>query len=215
MMKRWLSVYMLLIFFVLILFTGCGQKEEYHHVFPQQYRNYFEQRGIDIDKYTLKLTKEDHRGSLNSLHSNGWNKQWAEWIENHPNASKKEIFNYLNKMLSKNGYQGNTLTFYDYKSKKPVGTIEVKYDNVFYYILGSLGKLLRSICGGEDSPCYQFFQFIGILIASMFGIRLGGDSAAGLGLAAIIAIILLFYTGHFLIALSIIGILLIFAILSG
>jgi hypothetical protein len=40
-----------------------------HHVFPQEHRKWFEERGIDIDKYTLELDQGTH----SALHTMGWN----------------------------------------------------------------------------------------------------------------------------------------------
>jgi Predicted lipoprotein of unknown function (DUF2380) len=43
-----------------------------HHVFPQQFRDWFAKHGIDVDEWTVRIEKDVHI----SLHSNGWNQEW-------------------------------------------------------------------------------------------------------------------------------------------
>jgi hypothetical protein len=47
-----------------------------HHIFVQEQREWFESRGIDIDKYTIALDQGTH----SAVHTMGWNKQWSKFI---------------------------------------------------------------------------------------------------------------------------------------
>lgn len=51
---------------------------ELHHWLPQQFRGFFKAAGINIEDYTTKLRRSEHRGRGTSVHSAGWNQQWAD-----------------------------------------------------------------------------------------------------------------------------------------
>ena len=74
-----------------------------HHIYPQQFKSWFKGRGIDIDKFTIELEQSVH---LKGVHGKGlgelqgrWNQRWAEWIKGHPNATKKEVEQFSQKLL--------------------------------------------------------------------------------------------------------------------
>jgi hypothetical protein len=76
-----------------------------HHIFPQQFRDFFSSRGIDIHQFTI--TVEAQLTHLKGIHGNGnlgqfpgrWNSLWKSFIDKNPNASQKEIFQFAGKML--------------------------------------------------------------------------------------------------------------------
>lgn len=75
---------------------------EDHHIFPQAFQEWFEQHGIDIESYTIALTKAAHRlkpGGLHIKSGGNWNAAWKRWIEEHPNATPQEIINQGKKFL--------------------------------------------------------------------------------------------------------------------
>jgi Predicted lipoprotein of unknown function (DUF2380) len=81
-------------------FAGPGMED--HHIFPQAFQEWFEQHGIDIESYTIALTRAAHRlkpGGLHTKSGGNWNAVWKQWIEEHPNASPQEILNQGEKFL--------------------------------------------------------------------------------------------------------------------
>jgi hypothetical protein len=55
---------------------------QYHHWFPQQFRDEFDELDIDVDDYTTLLPPELHQ----QLHNNGfggqqWNEAWDAWLD--------------------------------------------------------------------------------------------------------------------------------------
>jgi hypothetical protein len=81
-------------------FGACGGGMEFgpedHHVFPQQFRDWFQQHGIDIEEYTVALEQAVHRlkpGGIHTKAGGNWNAAWKQWIENHPNATPQQILN--------------------------------------------------------------------------------------------------------------------------
>jgi hypothetical protein len=78
-----------------------------HHIFPRQFDDYFKQRGIDIDDYTVTLGQTQH---LQGVHGKGygdlpgaWNSQWRDFIEKNPNASLGEVYQQAGKMMDRYG----------------------------------------------------------------------------------------------------------------
>jgi hypothetical protein len=57
--------------------TGAGgARPPRHHIFVQEQRDWFQARGVDIDKYTLELTWGEH----SAAHTGGWNPRVKEFI---------------------------------------------------------------------------------------------------------------------------------------
>jgi hypothetical protein len=74
-----------------------------HHIFPQQFKKFFEQKGIDIEQHTISITTRTH---LKAVHGKGlelrpgrWNSQWSEFIKISPDASTKEVYQFAGKLL--------------------------------------------------------------------------------------------------------------------
>jgi RHS repeat-associated protein len=81
-----------------------------HHVFPRRYQRWFAARGIDIDKYTVEVDPTTH---LQGIHGNGlgdlpggWNDMWGKFIENNPNATQSDVFNFGRAMMDRYDLQG-------------------------------------------------------------------------------------------------------------
>jgi len=88
-----------------------------HHIFPQQFRKFFGQKGITIDKFTVSVGETTH---LKGLHGSGnaglpgkWNQKWLRFIEENPNASAREIYQFGGKLMDQ--YKLNNLTIHGYK----------------------------------------------------------------------------------------------------
>jgi hypothetical protein len=48
-----------------------------HHIFVQKHREWFRARGVDIDDYTLEMTRGEH----SAVHSRGWDQRIDEFID--------------------------------------------------------------------------------------------------------------------------------------
>jgi RHS repeat-associated protein len=58
--------------------TGAGAaRPPRHHIFTQENRAWFKERGVDIDRYTLELSQGEH----SAAHSMGWNKEVQQFID--------------------------------------------------------------------------------------------------------------------------------------
>ncbi len=91
------------------LLTGSENLAD-HHIFPQQFRGWFEQQGIeDIDHFTV--TVDQNTTHLRAIHGAGnldqmpgrWNAQWADFIRNNQNASSLEVYQQAGRMMDSFG----------------------------------------------------------------------------------------------------------------
>ena len=88
-----------------------------HHLMPRQFKEFFGERGIDIDAHAISLGEKSH---LTGVHGKGlgnmpggWNKEWAGWISKNPNASAKDVYQQLGTMMDR--YKINDLPIHPYK----------------------------------------------------------------------------------------------------
>ena len=94
-------------------YTGVDPTGEIHHGLPEEFSQWFSQRGIDVNsgEYYYDLPKDKHRKKEgNGIHTNNsgltdsagnpsnWNAVWREYIEKHPNASRQKILAKLKEM---------------------------------------------------------------------------------------------------------------------
>ena len=83
-----------------------------HHIFPafrgnDYYSEYFTSRGINVDDYTITISGGKGGQHLNSIHGKGgWNPKWKEFIDNNPNATAKEVYQFAGKMMDEFGLSG-------------------------------------------------------------------------------------------------------------
>jgi hypothetical protein len=74
-----------------------------HHIFPQKYRPFFENLGIEIDKYTVSLGQTTH---LRGIHGKGnadlpgkWNDRWKEFLQQNPRATSKDVYQFAGQLM--------------------------------------------------------------------------------------------------------------------
>ncbi len=89
-----------------------GQTND-HHIIPKfrgkskPYADFIAERGIDVDQYTITVSAGKEGMHMNSIHGKGnWNPLWMEWIDTHPNATAKDIFQFAGKMMDDFGLSG-------------------------------------------------------------------------------------------------------------
>jgi hypothetical protein len=78
-----------------------------HHIFPEQFRKFFEKKQVKINDFTMKIERTTH---LRGVHGQGmghmpgrWNKVWEQFVKTHPDATAKDIFQQAGKMLDDYG----------------------------------------------------------------------------------------------------------------
>ena len=83
---------------------------EDHHRLPREFKEFFEERGLDIEDVKRPLDAGAHRKKPGGLHTKSnpggnYNQVWRDWIESNPNADKEQILKQLEKMENKSGLE--------------------------------------------------------------------------------------------------------------
>ena len=81
-----------------------------HHIFNQfgksakykKYRDFFLKHGINVNDYSVDLTKSKHVKDIHKAGQN-WTTIWKRWIDANPNATTKEVFQQAGKMMDEYG----------------------------------------------------------------------------------------------------------------
>ena len=91
-------------------FNGPDSREN-HHLFPQNQRDWFNQRGFDVDKFPRWLPRGLHRlKKYDGIHTKGcnrtlnmWHSEWKLFQINNPDATKEDIIHFLIDMRQRYG----------------------------------------------------------------------------------------------------------------
>jgi RHS repeat-associated protein len=89
---------------------------QFHHIFPQQFGDFFSNAGVKIHDFTVALEQTTH---LSGVHGEGgfvgpggvtmpggWNALWDAFIRANPMASAKEIYQYAGDLMDQFGLSG-------------------------------------------------------------------------------------------------------------
>ena len=84
---------------------GQAAKLERHHLLPIQFKKAFERVGLDIEQFTVDLSKAKHRLKPDGLHTgaNNWNQQWKDFFKDRPDRTQAKILGQLERMKSHYG----------------------------------------------------------------------------------------------------------------
>ena len=87
-----------------------------HHIIPafrgksKPYADFISARGIDVDQYTITVDAGKGGKHMNIIHGKGgWNQKWMDFIDNNPNATAKDIYQFAGKMMDDYGLSGYTI----------------------------------------------------------------------------------------------------------
>jgi hypothetical protein len=78
--------------------------EHQHHLFPQEFKPWFESKGITINEYTVFISEGEHGAthmSSKKLNFKGWNQEWKAWIDSHRGATEQQIFEKAAELMEK------------------------------------------------------------------------------------------------------------------
>ncbi|MBO5087696.1 MAG: DUF2380 domain-containing protein, partial [Lachnospiraceae bacterium] len=97
-------------------------KTEQHHIIPafrgksSPYADFISALGIDVDKYVIDVSGGEGGAHMNLIHGKGkWNDKWKEFIDNTPDATAKDIFQFAGQMLDEYGLSGYEI--HEYRKK--------------------------------------------------------------------------------------------------
>lgn len=199
-----LKKYLLLpLFLISIIFFGCKASDlvingatEYHHIFPRQFNEQFAQKGINVDDFTIALTKKDHRGIGTGLQyvPKNWNNEWNSWLLSNPNFTQKQASEKAQSMLREAGCKGE-FEFFNYNTKQlskasiaGSSGFFICSENAFLKFCGKLGYWLLKIFGGSKigGQILAILAAIGSSVLGFFGIKAEQPVAVGVGLVCLI-----------------------------
>ena len=72
-------------------------RDPHHHLFPQEFRKDCEDRGIDIDQWTMPLPKPEHQRIHNQPWQ--WNDDWGAFFNDHDDPTIQDAFDQLHDMI--------------------------------------------------------------------------------------------------------------------
>jgi len=72
---------------------------EKHHIYPQELKQWFESKKINIHEWTLALEVEEHRRIHRGAHGGPWNAAWRQFRDDNLGATKLEIELHAGKLL--------------------------------------------------------------------------------------------------------------------
>ena len=83
-----------------------------HHIFPRQFRTFFNGLGINIDQFTVTVNHSITH--LKGIHGRGnmgqypgrWNRKWAEFIREKPDATAKEVYQFAGGLMDQFNLSG-------------------------------------------------------------------------------------------------------------
>ena len=72
---------------------------ERHHIFPQEFKEWFKEKGINVHEWTLVLFKDDHDRIHRGARGGPWNAAWRQFTETRADAPKEEIWLYAGELI--------------------------------------------------------------------------------------------------------------------
>jgi hypothetical protein len=85
-----------------------------HHIFnkfrgnspkSQKYRDFFKKHGINVDDYAVEIPEIESR-KLIHVAGNNWTTRWKNWIDDNPNATTSEVYQFGGYLMDQYGLSG-------------------------------------------------------------------------------------------------------------
>jgi hypothetical protein len=97
-------------------------RTEQHHVFAQAYRDRFEREGIDIDRYTIDLDRDNHQDTQHPRAVEGnrnpeWNAFFAEHDRKGTQPTRDEMVAEAQSQMDYNGWHDHAMHAFNYHSQ--------------------------------------------------------------------------------------------------
>lgn len=92
-----------------------------HHIFNafrgnSYYRLFFQSRNIDVDKFTVEVTRALHRNGIHGA-GNDWTKHWKTFIDKNPAATLEETLEFAQDLMKR--YKIDNLPIVNYRTGAP------------------------------------------------------------------------------------------------
>ena len=83
-----------------------GEDPEDHHRLPKEFKEWFgaAPRNLNVNDFVTKMPMQWHRGQGISIHSQGYNAAWRQFIKQFPNASREKVLQFLGELEKSLGF---------------------------------------------------------------------------------------------------------------
>ena len=83
-----------------------------HHIFPQEFKEWFTRKDINIHAETMLLEQHVHVHIHRGANGGPWNAAWRQFIRVNPDAPKEEIWRYAGELIHRFDIDGPILPYY-------------------------------------------------------------------------------------------------------
>ncbi|QSQ20500.1 TIGR02269 family lipoprotein [Pyxidicoccus parkwayensis] len=99
-----------------------------HHVFPQAFKTWFNERGVNIHDWTLVIDKQVHQNIHRGERGGPWNWEWERFINKNGRARPQAIHLFAMQMIFRFDLSGPVVP---YNSKKVIPLFPVVEDDIY------------------------------------------------------------------------------------
>ncbi|NVJ23209.1 TIGR02269 family lipoprotein [Myxococcus sp. AM011] len=85
---------------------------EKHHIFPQEFKDWFERQGINIHKETMLIDIDTHHRIHRGFSGGPWNGEWRKFRDNHTGATQEDMYRYAREMIIRFDLVGPILPYH-------------------------------------------------------------------------------------------------------
>jgi uncharacterized lipoprotein (TIGR02269 family) len=85
---------------------------EKHHIFPQAFKKWFKEQGINVHEWTLVIYKDDHDRIHRGAKGGPWNDAWRHFIATHDETTKEAIWLHAGELIHRFGLYGPTASYW-------------------------------------------------------------------------------------------------------
>jgi uncharacterized lipoprotein (TIGR02269 family) len=89
-----------------------SQPTEKHHIFPQEFKAWFKEQGINVHAWTLVLLKEDHDRIHRGPSGGPWNAAWRQFIKGKARVSPEVLWRYAGELIYQFELYGPVFPYY-------------------------------------------------------------------------------------------------------
>ncbi len=85
---------------------------ERHHIFPQAFKKWFKEQGINVHEWTLVIYKDDHDRIHRGAKGGPWNAAWRQYIATHDETTKEAIWLHAGELIHRFELYGPTASYW-------------------------------------------------------------------------------------------------------
>ncbi len=97
-----------------------NRPHEKHHIFPQEFKTWFERKGIDIHQWTMFIETSLHKSIHRGAGGGAWNAAWRQFREEKgENVTKEEMWKFAGELCVRFGLMAPLQPYYSRTQQPP------------------------------------------------------------------------------------------------